>query len=162
MKVTKEVLKKMGVTPKLRLGEKLPKGGVKGNGPHKVKIISETLTNGKDKDTGKPVQVIEYLVEEGGVKKKWIQPLYKKGEPNYLLERLSEIAEGEEFILEMRKSGMKNYVDVQRLGDASSVEYEEDEEDSLPDEKTIEAALAAEADKTSGPWDNKPEDKPTE
>lgn len=166
MKVTKEVLAKMGIVPRLRLGEKLEKGGAKSTGPHKVKIISETLKNVKDKETGKPVQAIEYLLEESGVKKVWVQPLYKfdkvtkTNNPNYLLERLSELNEGEEFILEMKKSGMKNYINVQRLGNSTDVEYVDDDEDGLPeDEETIEAALAAEAEKTAGPWDGNKADK---
>ena len=89
--------------------------------------------------TKKPRQEIQYIVEEQGVKYTWNVPLHnKKGEPNYLLERLMGIKEGEEVVLEMKRSGMNNYVDVRRISKPTdiveAVQYGEENETEVPRE----------------------------
>ena len=48
---------------------------------------------------------------------------------SYLVQRFAEIEEGEEVILEMKKRGIKNYVDVIPVKISTSVEVEDDEDD---------------------------------
>lgn len=98
--------------PRLRLGNKT-ENGVQSTGPHRVKFLADKETTGVDSMTGKEIPVVAYLVEENGEKKSYRVPkLDKKGEINYLVIRLAEIEEGQEAILEMKRSGIKNYVDV--------------------------------------------------
>src|ERR1700754_1731548 len=106
--IAKQVLDKMGVIPRLRLAEKQDKGGIKSTGPPRVVVGPSKLGEEMDPDTGKPRQIIQYEMKEGGVKKIWNVPIRnKKGEPNYLIERLADISEGEEIILESKRAGIK-------------------------------------------------------
>ena len=127
MKVSKELLNAAGIIPKLRLGTKTDRG-VQGNGPHRVKILADKLVQGKDPKTGKDLEYVRYLVEENGEKKSYqTKKLNQNGELSYLVQRLAEIEEGQEVILEMKKAGVKNYVDVVPVGSAHSVEVEDDD-----------------------------------
>lgn len=118
MKTSQEILKKANVTPRLRLFEKLPQGGTKSTGPHKVRILEDRASKDIDPQTGKERHIVIYLVEEDGVKMKYIAPMQSRKdprEPHYLVQRLAVIEEGEEIILEGKKSGKGSYIDVQRL-----------------------------------------------
>lgn len=164
MKIVKQVVEKLGIVPRLSLAVQKTddKGkvlGVESTGPHRVKFLSEPKNAmGKDPMTSQERQEFHFEVEENGVKKQWIVPMRnKQGEGNYILAKLMEIEVGDEAILEVKRRGPKNYTSVTRIG------HDSDEiEDGLPDEETIESALAAEADKTSGPWDDQSEVKATE
>ena len=74
MKNVKEAAKTLKLYPKLRLGEKLPGGGVKANGPHTVKITAEPTTTMINKN-GKMVKAFKFTVEENGQLYKWLVPL---------------------------------------------------------------------------------------
>lgn len=117
--------------PKLKLGEKLPGGGVKPTGPHKVKITGEPTTVPIIKD-GKSIKAFKFVVEENGQLYKWIVPLTnKEGEGHYLIERLQDVEVGDEIILEMKKTGARNYIDISRPGavhEDDEVEYPDEEE----------------------------------
>jgi hypothetical protein len=137
--IAKQVLDKLGVIPKLRLAEKLPTGGVKSTGPHRVKIGPSKLINGVNPDNGQPRQEIEYTVEEGGVTKLWFVPiLNKQGRPNYLVERIADIKEGEEIILESKRSGAKNYTSITRLNGSTDVEDDDEHEPPVEEEEPID------------------------
>ena len=98
--------------PRLRLGNKT-ENRVQRTGPHRVKFLMDKEATGIDTITGKEIPVVAYMVEENGEKKSYRVPkLNKSGEINYLVIRLAEIEEGQEAILEMKRSGIKNYVDV--------------------------------------------------
>jgi hypothetical protein len=123
------LLAKAGILPKLRLGLKLPKGGVQSTGSHKVKILEDKIIKKPDV-SGKMIEWVRYFVEENGEKKVYDTKLKDKvGGLSYLVQRFAEIGEGEEVVLEMKKQGVKNYVEVTPIGHASSVEVEEDVED---------------------------------
>lgn len=112
MKLSEEILKKANIMPRLRLGTKTDKG-VQSTGPHRVKFLQDKEAKGTDPITGKEREEVAYLVEEDGVKRSYRVPKYnKKGEINYLVIRLAEVGEGEEVILEMKRSGIKNFVEV--------------------------------------------------
>ena len=133
MKNLQILAEKLNVLPKLRLGIKLEKGGVQSTGPHKVKFVEEpTTTMGKD-ESGKPRQELKFIVEENGIKYRWQTPILgKDGQPSYLIERLLNVEVGDERVLEMRKRGIKNYIDVRM-----SV----DEDSELPEEEEIESEI---------------------
>ena len=131
MKNVKEAAKTLKLYPKLRLGEKLPGGGVKANGPHTVKITAEPTTTMINKN-GKMVKAFKFTVEENGQLYKWLVPLLnEEGEGHYLIERLQDIEVGEEIVLEMKKRGARNYIDITKPG-------EEDAEDEIPVEEEEE------------------------
>lgn len=115
--------------PKLHLGEKLPGGGVKSTGPHTVKITAEPTTVMITKNN-KPVKAFKFIVEENGQLYKWLVPLTnEQGEGHYLIERLINVEVGQEIVLEMKKRGPKNYIDISRPGE------EEEEEVEVADEE---------------------------
>ena len=127
MNISKEILKKANIIPRLRLGSKTDKG-VQGTGPHKVKFITDKEAKGTDPQTGKERDEVAYLVEENGQKKSYRVPKFgKNGEIHYLVIRLAEIKEGEEVILEMKRKGIKNYVEVSPVNNTSRVEIEDDD-----------------------------------
>lgn len=77
---------------------------------------------------GKKVPMIAYLVEENGEKKSYrIKKHNKEGEISYLVIRLADVAEGEEVILEMKKQGIKNYIEVTPVSQTKSVEIDDDD-----------------------------------
>ena len=49
-------------------------------------------------------------------------------DPHYLVQALSEVEPGEEVVLEMKKAGVKNYIEVTRAsGEVERADVEEDE-----------------------------------
>ena len=135
MKTSKALLKEAGIQPKLRLSKKTSKGGRIPNGPHRVKMIADKVVQDIDSKTGKTIDYIRYLVEENGETKTYqTKKLNEKGELSYLVQNLSEINEGQEVVLEMKKQGIKNYIDVSPVGGSERIEIEEDEDpEELPD-----------------------------
>lgn len=126
--ISKQLLAKAGLLPKLRLGLKLPKGGVKPTGPHRVKVLEDKIHKKPDQ-TGKEIEYVRYIVEEEGEKKYYDTKLRdKNGGLSYLVQRFAEIPEGEEVILEMKKQGVKNYIEVTPTSHSASVEVEDEEE----------------------------------
>ncbi len=132
MKISKEILEKAGIVPRLRLGLKTGKG-VKTTGSYRVRLIKDKEVVGRDANTGKEVPMIRYLMDvlmKDG--KTWEKRIYETrkfnkdtGEVSYLVARLAEVPEDEEVILEMKKMGMKNYVSVRELDEAVAVEADE-------------------------------------
>lgn len=138
MKISQQLLKDANITPKLRLGQKTNKGVVS-TGPHKVKIVKDKLDKGSDPQTGKEIEVVKYLVEEKGQFKAYTVPKLdrKSGELHYLVQRLAEVPENAEIILEMKKVGIKNFVSVTELGQTDTIEYDVEEEHEQPSEEEI-------------------------
>lgn len=127
MKTSLELLKKAGIIPKLRLGIKQTKGGVQLTGPHKVKILEDKIIRKPHPQTGKETEYVRYIVEENGEKKMYDTKLKDDaGQLSYLVQRLAEIKEGSEIIMEMEKQGIKNYVKITPVGFSASVEDDED------------------------------------
>lgn len=127
----KEAAKILKLYPKLQLGEKLPGSGVKPTGPHTVKITAEPTTVMINKN-GKALKAFKFIVDEAGELKKWLVPLTNdQGEGHYLIERLQNVEVGDEIVLEMKKRGPKNYIDITRPGDEEdTIELPEDEVDA--------------------------------
>lgn len=128
MKQSLQLLKEAGIQPKLRLGTKLSGGGTKSTGAHRVKLIQDKIVKGKHPKTGKEIDFVRYLLEEKGETKTYqTKKLNDDGELSYLVQRLAEIGEGEEVILEMKKQGIKNYIEVTPLKIGEHIEMEDDE-----------------------------------
>lgn len=126
-------MEKANIKPKLRLGIKRDGGGVSATGPHTVTMMSDKIVMGLDRESGKPIEYVKYIVSEDGVEKEYRTRLKHKetGELNYLVQNLSQINEGETVILEMKKMGAKNYIEV-RHADGSKI-TDEDQEDVIED-----------------------------
>lgn len=132
MELSKDILKKANIIPKLRLGVKTDKG-VQSNGPHRVKFVVDKEAKGTDPLTGKKRAEIAYLVEENGERKSYRVPKFdKSGQIHYLVIRLADIKEGEEVMLEMKRKGIKNYVEVTPLRDTHAAEVEEEDDLDIP------------------------------
>ena len=122
MQHVKEAAKSLKLYPKLRLGEKLPGGGVKPTGPHTVRFTAEPTTTMMNKNN-KMVKAFKFIVEENGTLFKWLVPLLNEdGEGHYLVERLQDVEVGEVVVLEMKKRGARNYIEILREGDMESDE----------------------------------------
>ena len=139
-------MEKAGIYPKLRLGLKREGGGVQTTGPHTVKMISDKIVQGLDRETGKVIEFMKYVVEEDGVEKEYRTRLKNKetGELNYLVQNLSQVEEGDTVILEMKKMGIKNYIEV-RHPDGTLV-TDTEQEDVGPQEEAPDDA-------PSSPWE---------
>lgn len=125
---SKKLLVQAHIIPKLRLGNKLPEGGVEPTGPHKVKIINDVIQKGKN-HKGQVIDVVRYTVEENGQQKVYDVPVKdNNGELHYLVQRLSEVEEGQEVILEMKKQGIKNYVNITPVVHSSEIEVKDEDE----------------------------------
>lgn len=131
MKVSREILLKAGLFPKLRLGVKQG-GRVVSTGPHKVKILDDKIIK-KLNAEGVEEHYVRYTFEEDGEKKQYDAHMKAKGgsDPHYLVQALAEVEPGEELILEMKKAGVKSYIEVTRvaLNETERVEAEEDDEE---------------------------------
>lgn len=139
MQNSKKLMEVAKVYPKLRLGERREgnsgKVSVHSTGPHRVKMVEDRVLNGKDKETGETIQVVKYIVEEGGELRQYIVPVKSRdtGDLHYLVQRLSEVEEGQEVILEMKKRGPKSYVEV-LTADGHPIGEEDSEEEYNPEE----------------------------
>jgi len=137
----KEIIAKAGIIPDLQLAIQITdeagnKKGVKGTGPHRVKLIDDKVVMGSDYLTGAERHEVMLIVEEDGQKKKYCFPVKdKKGGVHYLVQKFADIKPGEEVILEYKKCGAKGYIDVQKveknyvpeIDDIPVIEDEEDE-----------------------------------
>ncbi len=137
MKTSKEILLKSGLLPRLQLGIKQPGGGVKSTGPHKVKVIEDKVVRKPPREEGDDGFYVRYIFEENGEKKQYDTHMKQKGgvDPSYFVQAMAAVEPGEELILEMKKIGPKNYVEITRVS-AGEVERADtdDDEDPIPSE----------------------------
>ena len=102
-----------GIKPRLRLGNKKDGGGVDSTGPHTVKFIKDRVVKGKNPETGKEREEVEYTFEEDGVEKTYNTPVKnKEGDLSYLVQRMADYNYGDFMILEMKRIGIKNYISI--------------------------------------------------
>lgn len=128
MKTSQEILRTAGIVPKLRLGAPVTKNGkragIKPTGKYHVRLVSDKEVTGRDTETGKEVPMVRYLLDllmpDG---KTWEKRIYQTrkfnkdtGEVSYLVQRFAELAENSHVILEMKKLGVKNYIEVIEVG----------------------------------------------
>jgi hypothetical protein len=135
-KISREILVKAGLHPKLRLGIKGARG-VTATGPHRVKVVEDKIIQKLDPD-GKLTHFVRFIFEEDGEKKQYDARMKSKdgNDPHYLVQALAEIEEGEEIILEMKKAGVKNYIEVIRLstGEKQTVADDDHEDEGTGSE----------------------------
>ena len=121
MKNSQDLLKKADIIPYLKLGIKLEGGGTKSTGSHKVKLISDSVFEGKD-FYGNPQQKLRIILEEDGQKKKYDTAINnKQGDLSYLVQKLAEFNEGDEIVMEYVKNGAKGFIDVRKAGDEAEI-----------------------------------------
>ena len=138
MKNSYELLQRAGIIPKLRLGIKKGGGGVIPTGPHRVRLIEDKIIKDLDKETGKEIEFMRYILEENGDRKYYQSKVKdKKGELSYFVQRMAEVPENGEVILEMRRSGIKNYIEVTPITHSANVEVEESEVDEEENNQDI-------------------------
>ena len=128
-KISREILLKAGLYPKLRLGIKGARG-VTATGPHALKFIEDKIIQKLDPE-GKPTHYVRYIFEENGERKQYDARMRAKdgSDPHYFVQAMADVEEGEEVVLEMKKAGVKNYIEVTRTstGERHTVEDDEDE-----------------------------------
>lgn len=133
MKTSKDILLKAGLLPKLQLGIKTPKG-VKTTGPHTVKIVEDKIVKKPIREEGDDGFYVRYIVEENGERKQYDTRMKQKGstDPSYFVQAMAGIEPGEEVTLEMKKAGLKNYIDIVRTatGQVETADVEEDDEEN--------------------------------
>lgn len=133
-KTSKDILAKSGFPMKLRLLNKVEGGGAVSTGPHKVKFIEDKVIKGINSQTGKEEYKVRYIFEdEKGDRRRYEVPMNNKEgtEPHYFVQRMADIEEGTEVILESKKLGIKNYTSITIVGqeDEEAVIQIGDEED---------------------------------
>ena len=127
MQQSQELVKKAGIVPRLVLATKEESGATISTGPHRVKILSEKIVKGIDYQTQQERHEMEYIFEENGEKKTYNVALKdKQGQLHYLIQRFAEIEPGTELILEVKRKGIKNYVDVIVIGGFPTIPEAED------------------------------------
>ncbi len=143
MEKVKEVMAALGVRPKLRLGRRLDKekdgkGGIESYGPKQIKCLAEPEGVTANNFEGKPTKFLRFLVEHNANEFFWFVPvLNKEGQPNYLLERVAAMEIGKEYILEMKRQGGRNHIEILNAdgtplivqGPGEPAEGEEDDDD---------------------------------
>lgn len=137
MRTSQAVMEKAGIKPRLKLGEKLPGGGVRSLGPVTVKLVSDKIVRKLDRENGEETEYMRYIVEHDGMEKQYDTRLKGKGssDPSYLVEAMAVFSEGDEVVVEMKRAGARNYVEVHRVGEEPT---HEDASQEAPDEDTID------------------------
>ena len=127
-------MQKAGLHPKLQLGRKTNKGVVS-TGKHTVKVLSDKIVRRSPTEEGDDGLRMRYVVEEDGVEKQYDTRLKERGgdQPSYFVQAMSEIEPGEIITLEMKKAGIKNYIEIVRLslGEVSEAPTDDDEEEGV-------------------------------
>lgn len=72
--------------------------------------------------------MVKYILEEDGEQKFYRVPLKNKNdEVHYLVQRMAEIKEGQEIIMECVKKGPKNFIRVTEVSNSTEGEIEYDD-----------------------------------
>jgi hypothetical protein len=134
MKTSKEIVIKAGLLPKLQLGLKTEKG-VKSTGKHTVRIVEDKIIRKPPREEGDDGYYVRYIFEENGEKKQYDTRMRQRGgaDPSYFVQAMADVQPGEEMTLEMKKSGVKNYVEIIRLsgGEVEHADVEDEEKEDV-------------------------------
>jgi len=116
MEKSKELVTQAGIVPTLKLATQRPGGGVSATGPHTVTVISESLINTTQYETGEKVATMRYFFEEAGEKKQYdVEVKDKNGNLHYLIQRMAEFKPGDVLTMECIRKGARNYISVQKV-----------------------------------------------
>jgi hypothetical protein len=131
MKTSREILMKSGLLPKLLLGIKTGKG-VKSTGKHTVKVIEDKIVRKPIREEGDDGYYVRFIVEENGEQKQYDTRMKEKGgnDPSYFVQAMAAVEPGEIITLEMKKAGLKNYIEIVRpsLGEVDRADMDDDDE----------------------------------
>src|SRR2546430_1836011 len=129
MKISKEIILKAGLLPKLQLGIKSGKG-VTSTGKHTVKVIEDKIVRKPPQEEGDDGYYVRYTFEENGERKQYDTRMKQKGgvDPSYFVQAMANVEPGEEITLEMKKAGIKNYIEIVRLsvGEVAQADTEDE------------------------------------
>jgi hypothetical protein len=138
MKISREILTKSGLLPKLQLGIKTG-NGVKSTGKHTVKVIEDKIVRKTIREEGDDGYYVRFILEEDGMQKQYDTRMKEKGgvDPSYFVQAMAAVEPGEIITLEMKKIGVKNYVEILRpsTGEVDRADMDDDEQEG--DEGTI-------------------------
>lgn len=113
LKNTAEILAKAKLYPKLRLGEKLPGGGVKSLGAKTVELVDDKIIRKIDpKDTQEKFYMRYNVLFNGKLHRYETKLNDENGEPSYFIQRMGSFSPGNIVTLELKKAGVKNYVEI--------------------------------------------------
>ena len=135
MEISRSILLKAGLLPKLQLGIKKSGGGVTSTGIHKVKVLEDKIVRVPIREEGDDGYAVRYIVDEDGVKKQYDTRMKQKGgtDPSYFVQAMANVEVGEEITLEMKKQGIKNYIEIIRLSVGEVEHADEDEPEEQED-----------------------------
>jgi hypothetical protein len=118
---------------------------VKSTGPHTVKVIEDKVVKKPIREEGDDGFYVRYIFEENGERKQYDTRMKEKGgnDPSYFVQAMANVEPGEEITLEMKKAGLKNYVEIIRVSVGGEVEHvdvddEDDGEKDFSDEPGLE------------------------
>lgn len=133
---TSKVLEQAKLYPKLKLGEKLPGGGIKGLGAKTVEVVSDKIIKKIDPKDGKEKFYMRYNLKLDGELRRYETRLQDdNGEPTYFVQRMGEFKPGDVITLEMKKAGIKNYVEITSDLDDLEDGHEIPSDDEVPEEE---------------------------
>src|SRR6185437_8454615 len=91
-------------------------GGVKSTGKHTVKVIEDKIIRKPPREEGDDGYYVRYIFEENGERKQYDTRMRQKGgvDPSYFVQAMAEVQPGELIVLEMKKAGVKNYIEITR------------------------------------------------
>lgn len=129
METSKKIVLQAGLLPRLQLGIKTAKG-VQSTGKHTVKVLEDKIIRKPPREEGDDGYYVRYIFEENGEKYQYDTRMKQKGgvDPSYFVQAMANVEPGEEITLEMKKAGVKNFIEIIRTS-VGQVETAEDEDD---------------------------------
>lgn len=107
---------------------------MKSTGKHTVKVIEDKIVRKPIREEGDDGYYVRYVFEENGERKQYDTRMKQKGgvDPSYFVQAMANIEPDEVITLEMKKAGVKNYVEIVRisLGEVEQADMEDDEFDA--------------------------------
>lgn len=139
MENTRKTLAQAKLYPKLKLGEKLPGGGVKALGAKTVELVDDRIIKKIDPKDSKEKFYMRYNVKHNGEMRRYETKLQDdNGDPSYLIQRMGEFKPGDVITMELKKQGAKNYVEVTSDLDDPLQGHEVPEDEELDNEEPPE------------------------
>jgi hypothetical protein len=136
MKTSKEIVLKSGLLPRLQLGIKSGRG-VTSTGKHTVTVLEDKIVRKPIMEEGDDGYYVRYIFEENGEKKQYDTRMKQRGgaDPSYFVQAMANVEVGEELTLELKKAGVKNYIEIIRtsVGQVERADVEDDEEGQKDD-----------------------------
>lgn len=138
MENTRKTLEAAKLYPKLKLGEKLPGGGVKALGAKTVELVDDKIIKKIDPKDTREKFYMRYNVKHNGEMRRYETKLQdENGDPTYLIQRMGTFSPGDIITMELKKAGAKNYVEITSdkddLEDGHEVPNEPEDLEEVPE-----------------------------